>query len=372
FGVAFFILTQAQTSGFEHLFIQTILGTDGAIRVSDRMQKTSSSHRFIEGIDYPSPLKGAILAFPEVTGVAEVLRGSAKLDGGRKAAQDAQAFGVNLREFRKVSHLDGQVIFGSLADFEKTPQGILVGSELAGENRANVRPGDIVTLIAGNNAQRFTVCGIFETGVGDIDKVRVITHIAAARSLLSRPFGATYLQVSIKDPEVAPGLSLRLSALLKHYASSWQHREKTWLLVFSALRVSAAVTVSTIILVSALGMFNTLAMLVIEKTREIAILRSFGFSKSDVTRIFLWLGFVVILAGSTLGCVMGALFTFAAEHIPMRLRGIFSTEHFIVKWDADHYLAAIVSAIVVVTIASYFPARRAARIEPGDIIRGAS
>jgi lipoprotein-releasing system permease protein len=389
FGVAFFILTQAQTSGFEQFFIETILGADGAIRVSDHAQSPVSKHtikgekgaapivveslpKYIEGIDYPTPLKEALLAFPEVSGAAEVLRGSAKLDSGHKSRQDAQAFGVNLKEFRTVSRIEGQVIFGSIADFEKTPQGVLVGSELAGENRADVKPGDIITLTAGATTQRFTVCGIFETGIGDIDKTRVITHINAARSLLGRPFGATYLQVAITNPDVAPGLAARVSSLLAHYASPWQKREKTWLGVFSALRFSSAITVSTIILVSALGMFNTLAMLVIEKTREIAILRSFGFSKGDVTRIFLWLGFVVIITGSTLGCATGALLTFAAENIPLQIRGIFSTDHFIVKWDADHYTAAVVTAIVVVSVASYFPARRAARIEPGDIIRGAS
>jgi lipoprotein-releasing system permease protein len=393
FGVAFFILTQAQTSGFEQFFIQTILGTDGAIRISDRTQETVASRKIaasvdtagkddgaaqliietqrkrIEGIDYPNRLKATLASFPEVTGIAEVLRGSVKLESIR-GSHDAQAFGINLKEFSTVSNIKGQVLSGSLHDFEKSPQGILVGSELA--KRAFVKPGDVLTLTANNTTQRFTVSGIFETGVGDIDKVRVIVHLGSTRSLLNRPFGASYLQVSISNPDVAPALAQRLSSLLNHYTSAWQKREKVWLDVFTALRFSSAITVSTIILVSALGMFNTLAMLVIEKTREIAILRSFGFSKGDVTRIFLWLGLVVILAGSTLGCGMGALLTYAAENIPLRIRGIFSTDHFVVNWDTNHYLAAVVTAVAVVSIASYFPARRAAHIEPGDIIRGAS
>ena len=392
FGVAFFILTQAQTSGFEQFFIQTILGTDGAIRISDRYQETVASRKVaasadasgteggnhqlvietqrkhIEGIDYPSRLKATLASFSEVTGVAEVLRGSVKLEG--RNTQDAQAFGINLKEFRTVSNIEGQVLVGSLADFERNPQGILVGSELA--KKARVKPGDVVTLTANNTTQRFSVSGIFETGVGDIDKVRVIVHLGSTRSLLNRPFGASYLQVGIKNPDFAPELSKRLSALLSHWTSPWQKREKVWLDVFRALRFSSAITVSTIIFVSALGMFNTLAMLVIEKTREIAILRSFAFSKGDVTSIFLWLGLVVIVGGSTLGCAMGALLTYAAENIPLRIRGIFSTDHFVVNWDTNHYIAAVLTAVVVVSVASYFPARRAARIEPGDIIRGAS
>jgi lipoprotein-releasing system permease protein len=386
FGVAFFILTQAQTSGFEQFFIRTILGTDGALRVTDRFQKpvdyktikmldeeealqVETQRKYIEGIDYPNTLKQAVREFPEVKGVAEVLRGQAEIDS-RSRTQDGQIFGVNLNEFLSVSTLGSQIIAGSLENFEKSPQGLLIGSTLA--LRINVKPGDIVTLSCKGKSQRFSISGLFETGVGDIDKVRIIVHLNAARSLLQRPFGANYLQVSIDDPDRAPAIAERMKAVVQHDVSPWQRREKVWLDVFRALRFSSAITVSTIILVSALGMFNTLAMLVIEKTKEIAILRSFGFSKADVTSIFLWLGGVVIVSGTTLGCLTGALLTWGASNIPLRIRGIFSTDHFVVNWDSSHYIAAVITASVVVFIASYFPARRAARIEPGEIIRGTS
>ncbi|MDR3228790.1 MAG: FtsX-like permease family protein [Puniceicoccales bacterium] len=387
FGVAFFILTQAQTSGFEQFFIRTVLGTDSALRVADRFQDTKASReiaasgdpnaklrietlrKYIEGIDYPSRLREMLAQHAEVAASAEVLRGSARVESPQRSA-DAQIFGINLRDFRRVSNLEDQIVSGDIALFDKSPQGVLVGSELA--RRLNAVPGQILTLTVRNVTQRFNVSGIFETGIGDIDKVRIIAHLGATRSLLKRPFGATYLQVSLNNPDLAPAVAERIGPLVRHHIAPWQKRERVWLEVFRMLRFSSAITVSTIILVSALGMFNTLAMLVIEKTREIAILRSFGFSKGDVTRIFLWLGWVVIVVGSVLGCAMGALLTWAAENIPLRIRGIFSTDHFLVSWNSQHYLAAVLTAVVVVSIASYFPARRAAHIEPGDIIRGAS
>lgn len=387
FGVAFFILTQAQTSGFEQFFIRTLLATDSALRISDRFQETVGSRtlaatgahdairietlrKYVEGVEYPGRIKALLAGIPEITGVAEVLRGNAAFVSDFRR-WDAQAFGVNLREFRKVTNLDGQIIAGALSDFEKTPNGVLVGSILA--QRTNVRPGDVATLTSSGSTQRCVVSGIFETGIGDIDKARVIMHLTAARSLLARPFGASYLQASVADPGRAPAIAGRLqSPLLGHAVSPWQKREKMWLEVFRFLRYSSAITVTTIIVVSALGMFNTLAMLVIEKTKEIAILRSYGFSKRDVTRIFLWLGWMVIMAGAGLGCGLGALLTWATGKIPLRIRGIFSTDHFIVNWDASHYVAAVLTAVVVVFVASYFPARRASRIEPGEIIRGTS
>ena len=119
-------------------------------------------------------------------------------------------------------------------------------------------------------------------------------------------------------------------------------------------------------------MFNTLAMIVLEKTKEIAILRSMGYTRRDITRIFLLQGALVLAVGCVLGCALGAGGTWLVENIPLRIRGIFSTDHFVVYWSPWHYVWAVAAATVVVLIASWIPARRAARLEPGEIIRGAS
>ena len=116
-------------------------------------------------------------------------------------------------------------------------------------------------------------------------------------------------------------------------------------------------------------MFNVFAIMVIEKTRDIAILRSMGFTPGDVTAIFLWQGGLILVLGIALGCILGALSTFAVSSIPLRIRGIFSTDNFVVNWDREHYFWATGIAILVVMTASLIPARRAARIEPAKIIR---
>lgn len=370
FGIAFFILTQAQTSGFERFFIRTILGTDGAIRVADRLQAGGGANKkYIEGVQYPGELKHAIKRYGEVTACAEVMKGSATLDSNFRK-QDVQVFGVDLGEFLGVSVLNSQIVGGSLQDFKNKQRSVLLGSELA--RRANLRPGDAISLVREGKNERYLVSGLFETGIGDIDRVRVIIHLAEARALLERPFGCSYIQVSVADPDRAGELAARLEENLGHAAAPWQRREKVWLDVFSALRLSSAVTVMTIVLVSALGMYNTLAMLVMEKTKEIAILRSMGYTRGDLLAIFLWLGVVVLALGSIFGCLAGAALTFGVEHLPLRIRGIFSTDHFVVNWDVAHYLAATASASVVVMIAAVFPARRASVLEPGDVIRGTS
>jgi len=109
--------------------------------------------------------------------------------------------------------------------------------------------------------------------------------------------------------------------------------------------------------------------MVIEKNRDIAILRSMGFTPRDISSIFLWQGSLVLFAGIVLGSALGFLATYGISQIPLRIRGIFSTDSFVVNWDISHYLWAITIATVFVGVASWIPARRASRIEPAKIIR---
>jgi lipoprotein-releasing system permease protein len=386
FGVGFFIVTQAQTSGFEQFFIKTILGTNGAIVVKDKIQprsltmegdlgegqgsfsiRSEDSRKYIEGVEDPALISEAVRKFSNVSGVSIVVQGLATLVTDTNTGE-ARVLGINLDNHLAVSDLGTQIIRGSLADFRETPSGSLIGSTLA-ENE-ELRLGDSYVLEAGGFTRRYRVSAIFETGVGEIDRSRVYLNLSEARALLRRPTGASFLQVSLFDPQRAPEDALRIQGVTRHGASSWQQREKTWLAVFGALRFSSAITVSTIILISGLGMFNTLAMLVIEKTKDIAILRSMGYTRRDIARIFLWQGVLVLIGGVLAGWAFGALATYGVSKIPIRIRGIFSTDSFVVAWAWEHYVVAAVTASVVVLAASWIPARRAARLEPGDVVRG--
>jgi lipoprotein-releasing system permease protein len=239
-------------------------------------------------------------------------------------------------------------------------------------HRLGLNVGDSFVIEARGQMRRFRVSAIFETGVGDIDKIRVYLHMRECRSLLQQPTGASFLQISVYDRERAPAEAQQMKRVLSHNAEDWKWRERIWLEVFRALRISSALTVLTIIFISGLGMFNTLAMIVIEKTREIAILRSMGYTRRDISSIFIWQGVLVLAAGIVLGFGLGASVTYGVEQLPIRIRGIFNTDNFVVAWSPWHYVAAALTAIIVVMAASLIPARRAARLQPGDIIRGNS
>lgn len=383
FGVAFFVVTQAQTAGFEGYFIKTILGVNGMVRVEDRIQGSpalaagdsafaiavSGSVKYIPGVQFPNKIIEALKGFPEVAAASPVIRGNATLLANFRE-YDAKPYGIDLASFLGVSNFEQTIIDGKLRAFAENPYGVVLGARVA--SRMNISVGDSVLLDGAGEPQRFRVEALFETGIDQVDRERVYLHLPAIRTLLNKPVGVSFVQINLVDPALAPALAPRIRDAVGHSTMAWQEREKTWLQVFSVLRVSSALTISTIIFISGLGMFNTLVMIVVDKTREIAILRSMGYTRADIGRVFMLQGGIVLALGVVLGCAAAALGTFTLSKIPIRIRGIFASDHFVVQWDAWHYVGAAVIASVVVLLASYFPSRRAARLEPGSVIRGSS
>jgi len=385
-GIGLFIVTQATTSGFEQFFIKTILGTNGAIRVEDRIQETlrtmesggggsSSSfqvqqkegRKYIGGIDEPKLIMDALRNFENVSGVSQVLTGASILRSSF-STDSVKIFGINLEDHLAVSELANQIIFGQLEDYRGSPTGVLIGAVIA--ERLQLAVGDSFVLQSGTESRRYRVSAIYETGVGDIDRERVYMHMSEARSLLHKPYGASFIQVNVYDKNRATADADHMEEVLQYRSRSWQYREKTWLDVFRALSISSGITVSVFTLIAGLAMFNTLAMIVMEKTKEIAILRSMGYTRKDISQIFIWQAGIVLAIGTVLGWLLGAVVTYAVSRTPIHLRGIFATDHFIVAWSIWHYVAATITAVIMVLTASLIPARRAARLEPGDVIRG--
>ena len=382
-GVGLFVVTQATTSGFEDFFIKTILGTDGAMRIEDEMQDTLRSmnagggsdflisHRegvkYIEGVEEPKAVISALKEFANVSGTSAVLRGNVLVRSSFKN-ETAQVFGINLDEHLKVSDLSHQIVQGDLATFREAPTGALVGKVLA--DRLQLSVGSSFILDVQGQLRRYRVSALYETGIRDVDKARVYVHMSEARSLLKKPIGVTFIQVNLFDKDQAPANAIRMEDVLHHSARPWQEREKAWLEAFHALSVSSAITVSVFTLIAGLAMFNTLAMIVLEKTKDIAILRSMGYERRDITRVFLWQAAIVLGIGALVGAIVGVIGTFAVSQIPLPINGIFKTETFQVTWSGWHYVEAIFTAAVMVMAASIIPARRAARLEPGDIVRG--
>jgi lipoprotein-releasing system permease protein len=383
-GIGLFIVTQATTSGFQGFFIKTILGTNGAILIQDKLQATMRSiaaggynsgyeirqkegQKYVEGIDYPKQLAVGVKKFNNVAAVSAVLRGTVTIRSSFRD-QTGQAYGIDLEDHLRVSDLGSQIVQGSLANFRVQQGGALIGRVIA--DKLQLEVGDTFEMVHLGTIHHYKVSAIYQTGVNDIDSVRVYLQMSEARALFKKPTGATYLQVSLIDKDRAREDAVVMSNTLQHSAAAWQDREKSWLGVFRAFRIATAITVSVFTLIAGLAMFNTLAMIVMEKTKEIAILRSMGYTREDISRIFLWQAAIVLGIGIVLGCALGAAITYAVSQVPLPITGIFTTHKFLVQWSRWHYIEAVLTAVAMVMLASLIPSRRAARLEPGDIIRG--
>jgi lipoprotein-releasing system permease protein len=382
FGVAIFICTQAQTQGFSRYFIESNIGSNGALVVRSRFRpryeplmvtaknsKAAAGRRvYFEGITNPNEIMRVSRQFPDVISCSLVLRGTVSARAGFENAT-VDLYGIDPALHAQTTDILRQLIEGKFEDFRNNTSAIIIGSRLAELLQTSV--GDTVQLLAPNGEYwRFSVAAIARAGIGSIDSTRIYSHAKIAQALLQQPSGASMVIYKLRDRGRAPVLASRFETLFQHNALSWQEREESTLQLFLTLRMSVAITVSLIILLAGFGIFNVLTMSVLAKIKEIAILRSMGYRRKDISAIFLWQGALIAAAGSVVGCLLGAVMTWGVSHIPIPLRGLLYTNYFLVTWDWHHYAFATLLALVAVFIASYVPARRAAELAPVVTIRG--
>ena len=226
FGVSFFVITQAQTSGFQEYFIKTILGTNGAIRISDRFQdmegtvrklsqngnniykfQDRESTKYVEGIDYPDKIRNALAAIPSVNGISEIFEDNAILLT-KSRRQSIQFHGIKILNHLLASDLKAQIVQGSISNFLSDKMGIIIGNRIA--ERLNLKVNDRVNIVGKLENFQLRVSGIFESGISDIDKKRCYISLPTARSLSGKRFGGSIFQVGITAPEKAPQIAAQI------------------------------------------------------------------------------------------------------------------------------------------------------------------
>ncbi|MBV9618233.1 MAG: ABC transporter permease [Verrucomicrobia bacterium] len=384
FGVGIFVCTQAQTQGFSQFFIDSTIGSNGALVLRSRFQpryggmvvsaKTPGGapvrRNYFEGVGNVSEIMRVSRQFSNVVSCSPVLRGTISARAEFENAT-VELFGIDPSSHLRTTDLAKQIIDGRFDDFRNNTSSVIIGNRLAEQLEAGC--GDSIQLLSpGGEYSRFTVAAIARSGISAIDSTRIYAHARVAQRLLKKPYQASMIIYKLRDPESAPELAVRFEDLFQHTAQSWQEREESTLQLFIMLRLSAAVTVSLMILLAGFGIFNVLTMSVLSKVREIAILRSMGYRRVDISAIFLWQGALIAAVGSFLGCGLGALLTWGVSHIPIHIRGLLYTNYFLVNWDWRHYFWATLLAIISVFFASYVPAQRAAHLQPVDTLRGSS
>lgn len=372
-GTAVLVLALAVMRGFELEVKTRIVGTTAHVSVF---------HRSDSGILNWEELESELAAFPEVEAVAPLIYYKAAISSG-DANDGVIIRGIDPEKEASVTRLRESVRYG---DWRMAPPGdgrrpILLGITLA--DRLGVRLGDDVVLysLRGETfsdgtpprVMKFSVSGLFETGMYEYDAALCYLRLADAQGLFLLPDRVTGFQLRVTDwnraDVVAEAIEEKFAA--DYYATDWMQMHRNLFSWMEIERVWAIVLLSLIVVVAAFGIVSTLIMVVLEKRREIAVLKTMGVPASGIRAIFMLHGTTIGIVGTVLGLLLGLALswvqnTFSLVSLPPEIYFIDSLPVII---DVRDVLVVGIVAITISFLATIYPAGRASRLYPVEILR---
>lgn len=388
-GVGFFIAIAALMRGFQTYFVQQVIDVAPHVVMKDEFRSPdlqpaelafAGGAVAVRGVRPREAVRGireagakieAIEAIPGVA-VAPVLRGPVLFRYGARDVAVSLA-GIDPVRERRVTNIEKDMTAGRLEDLRATANGVIVGIGVA--QRLGASLGDTVIAVAPSGvATSFRIVGLIETGVTALDEREAYVLLRLAQVILDRPNVINQIRIRLDDVRQAEPLARRLEAVFGYRTESWEESNRNVLALFVIQNAIMFSVVGAILLVAAFGIYTIISQVVHEKARDIAILKSLGFRAGDIQAIFLLEGAIVGLAGAVVGWAVGyglievlAQIRFQSAGGPLRGR-----EGFILAREAWTYLAGGGFALIAAMVAAYVPARKASRLNPVEIVRGAA
>ena len=297
---------------------------------------------------------------PNVVGVSPMVSGAGLALRG-EAVQSIALMGVDLDRYDRVVGLRSKVVSGT-ARLE--PGESILGRELAQD--LGVRVGDRLTVQTGQRSETLRVTALVDLGVKDLNRRTVIVPLRAAQNLVALPGGATSLDLTLDNVWVAQTMARDLRVQFPYKIESWQESNAQLVSALNAQSVSTSIIRGVVLAVVVLGIASVLVVSVVQKQREIGILRAMGATRGQVLRLFLVQGAVVGAVGSALGILLSVVLIFVFTRF---VRGSDGLPLFDISLQPDTALQVAVVATVCGVLAAIAPARRAARLDPAQAIR---
>jgi len=383
-GVGFSIVMAALMQGSQADFTRQLIDALPHITVSDELRKapvqpaeTAFDAAEIHGLTPEVRRRGinnpmAIMATLEtwVPGaVAPATKSQALI---RYANRDvgASVQGIDPHREPKVSMLATQMRVGTLASLYRASNAIILGNRLA--ERIGARLGSNITVQTTDGA-RITaqVVGLFRSGIRSIDESTAYVLVKTAQILAQQTGLVNEIRVRVADPMAAASVAQRIERETGYKSVAWQEAHEDLLSAFIVRNIIMYTVVGAILMVASFGIYNIISTITHEKTRDIAILKSFGLREATVRRIFVLEALLIGLVGALAGWALGYALTGALGMVEIRNPMIDATRLPLV-YSFLHYLVAAAVALASSLVAGYFPARKASRAYPVDIIRGAT
>ncbi|MHC1547654.1 ABC transporter permease [Phyllobacterium sp. K27] len=284
----------------------------------------------------------------------------------------ASIIGVDPEVEQGVSPIVNDFRQGSFAGLAGGGNNIVVGDTMA--TRLGAGLGDTITAVSSTGLSRnFKIVGLFHTGTTARDEGEAYILLKNAQILSERPNAINQIRIKLADPNTAPTVAHRAEAELGYKAVAWQEANESILEALVVRNIIMYTVVAAIMLVAGFGIFNIISTITHEKARDIAILKSLGFPEQDMRRLFLLEGVAIGAGGSAIGWVLGFVLVYALSQVRFELAATGQEmTRLPIAWSMLHYLLAAGFALASAAVAGYLPARRAAKLNPVDIIRGAT
>ncbi len=388
-GVMALIIVLAVMTGFEEDLKDKILGTNAHIVVLKSSGGISDYPRVMERL---KGIKGVMAATPFIYN--QVMLASGKNVSG------VVLRGIDVKTDAQVTNLHKAMAEGKLSDLEQEavslrsgsehpPPGLVIGKELA--KNLNLYVGDTVNVVSpmGNitplgmipKMKRFKVVGIFHTGMFEYDSTLAYVGLAEAQSFLGLDDTVTGIQLKVEDVYKTGGIVRLINRELgyPYYARDWMQMNKNILFALKTEKMVMFIILTLIVLVAAFGIASTLFMVVMEKTKDIAILKSMGATGRSIMRIFVFEGLVIGVFGTVIGVLGGLLVALNLEPIVgfiQRLTGfelfskdVYYLERFPSQVVPTDVLLISVTAVLISFVATLYPSWQAARMAPAEALR---
>jgi lipoprotein-releasing system permease protein len=376
-GVATLIIVMAVMNGFRQELLSRILGLNGHISIYGPPAGLT---------DFDS-LAGTVAGVKGVVAVDPMIEGQAMVTANG-VAHGAVVRGLRPEDIRRRKILTENITAGSLDDF-KGEDAVLIGSRLA--ERLGLAIGDKITVISpkGNvsafgtvpRVRGYSVVATFNIGMYEYDSAFVFMPLKAAQTYFRLPDAVTTLEIFVENPDDAPNMvrAIRAAAGDVGRVYDWQQANASF---FNAIQVERNVMfliLTLIMVVAAFNIVSSLIMLVKDKGRDIAILRTMGATRGMIMRIFFLSGISIGVIGTFGGIILGLAFAINIETIRQGIQALTGTELFAAeiyflsqlpaKVEPIEVTAVVVMALALTFLATIYPSWRAARVEPAEALR---
>jgi lipoprotein-releasing system permease protein len=378
-GVATLIIVMSVMNGFRQEFLAQILGLNGDIGVYGAGQPLTNFGDIAARI---GNIKGVTAAFP-------IAQNEVLLSGPQGGAVGGIARGITPRGLEQMPTVSRHVVAGRLGDLTGDNT-IAIGGGLASQFGLSVGSTIQIILPQGKatiigtipSIVSFKVVAIFETGMSQYDSSFVFIPLGAAQALFNTPDAVSQIQVYVDNPDDDGQVEQEIQSALGNIPVSiqdWRQNNNAYLAAIVVEGNVMFLILTLIIVVAAFNVISSLIMMVKDKARDIAILRTMGASSGAILRIFLMCGASVGIFGTLIGFVLGTLFCAYIENIREFVQNITGTklfdptvyylEQLPAKLDWHQVTEVIIMSCALSLIATIYPSWRAAKIDPIEALR---